>query len=237
MQPHVTTIPSRRRPLSERFWPKVLKTDTCWLWQGATQKFGYGKITSGGDRGQTLIAHRVVWEWTYGPIPNNLRVLHKCDVPQCVNPEHLWLGTQGDNMQDCVHKGRFPRLHGDAHYSSKLSTNSVIEIRQRYRDGLTQRQIAVEYGVSPTTIWQALHNVTWPDVGNPVPPELFGPMRGERNGRVRLADEQVIAIRARYTGYAAGGLTHKQLAIEYGVCEGTIQHILKGHSWRHLLAS
>jgi hypothetical protein len=92
------------RPVADRFWPKVEKTDGCWLWTGATDRRGYGKIFDGA--GKLLIASRVAHELCIGPIPDGLCVLHKCDNPPCVNPDHLFLGTFGDNTQDMLAKGR-----------------------------------------------------------------------------------------------------------------------------------
>ncbi len=91
-------------PLEQRFWPKVEKTGTCWVWQGATDSHGYGQIHEE-PRGHSQ-AHRVSWELAYGPIPEGLDVLHCCDNPPCVRPTHLFLGTQLDNNLDAINKGR-----------------------------------------------------------------------------------------------------------------------------------
>src|SRR6266567_1582450 len=94
-----------RVPPEQRFWPKVRKTSTCWLWTGMKHyKFGYGFFQVGiGDR---QLAHRISWKIHNGPIPDGLYVLHKCDTPPCVNPDHLFLGTYYDNMDDMDQKGR-----------------------------------------------------------------------------------------------------------------------------------
>jgi hypothetical protein len=92
--------------LSERLWAKVDKSEGCWLWQGATAgEDNYGYIL--GEDSKTLIrAHRAAWLVTFGPIPDGLFVLHKCDTPLCVCPDHLFLGTHLENMADRDAKGR-----------------------------------------------------------------------------------------------------------------------------------
>ncbi len=90
-------------PPSARFWQKVQKGDGCWEWQGSRNKLGYG-ITS--LRGRAIRAHRVSWEIVNGPIPDGLLVCHRCDNPACVRPDHLFLGTQIDNLRDMRTKGR-----------------------------------------------------------------------------------------------------------------------------------
>lgn len=95
------------RPLSERFWRYVVKTDGCWIWIGATASFGYGRIQrEGGKQGKADRAHRVSWLLHYGEIPLGMWVLHQCDEPSCVRPDHLFLGTHTDNMLDMAAKGR-----------------------------------------------------------------------------------------------------------------------------------
>ena len=88
--------------VSERFWAKVDKTGECWLWTGANVG-GYGHINIGG---RMVRSHRLSYEWANGPIPKGLVVCHRCDTPACVNPAHLFAGSQRDNHKDCYVKGR-----------------------------------------------------------------------------------------------------------------------------------
>ena len=97
---------AERRPLEERFWEKVDKTPTCWLFQAAVTSNGYGHFSVGGRAGGRRRAHRVAWELTFGPIPDGLFVLHRCDTRLCVNPTHLFLGTLRETTQDMWSKGR-----------------------------------------------------------------------------------------------------------------------------------
>lgn len=89
--------------LAELFWGHVQKSEGCWRWIGAHMRNGYGHM---GSRGKTYSAHRLSYELNVGPIPNGMCVLHRCDVRDCVNPEHLWLGTKSDNTRDMDKKGR-----------------------------------------------------------------------------------------------------------------------------------
>jgi hypothetical protein len=93
------------RPPEVRFWEKVEKGDGCWLWTAATNQQGYGRFSV--DRVGTLwLAHHFAWVLAYGDIPDGLWVLHHCDTPACVRPDHLWLGTVTDNVRDMIAKGR-----------------------------------------------------------------------------------------------------------------------------------
>lgn len=101
-------MPGKRTTLVDRFWSKVDKTGECWEWRGAIAKSGYGHINRG-RRGEGVIrCHRLSWELAnQRSIPDGLYVLHKCDNPKCVRPDHLFLGTPTDNMRDMAAKGRW----------------------------------------------------------------------------------------------------------------------------------
>ena len=97
-------------PMTDRFWQKVAKADGCWNWTAATFSDGYGALKR--KDGKQIKAHRYSYEIHFGDIPGNLCVCHACDNPRCVNPAHLWLGTNRENTADKTRKGRAVRLAG-----------------------------------------------------------------------------------------------------------------------------
>ena len=135
--------PRRRRPLSERFWPKVEKTDGCWLWRGTLNGYGYGRITVDGRR--VVGAHVASWLLHHDAPPPGRCVLHRCDNPRCVRPDHLFLGDRADNLLDMWGKAR-ARPHG----RTPLNDAQVQAIRADRGDGLSWRAIARAHGVSLT---------------------------------------------------------------------------------------
>lgn len=137
----------------ERFWPKVVKTDNCWIWKGCLIPGGYGQIWL---NNRMVNAHRVAWEITYGHIPERLYVLHSCDNPPCIRPNHLFLGTQAENQQDSISKGRFAR--GGKNGQAKLTISKVNEIKI---SKLSQRKLANQFHVSRRTITDILKGRSW----------------------------------------------------------------------------
>jgi len=144
-------------PLPERLWTRVDSTKNgCWPWSGNTLR-GYGRLRF---QNRDHIAHRVAWELTYGPIPDGMCVLHRCDNPPCCNPKHLFLGTQQDNIDDRDHKGRTTR--GEGVVISVLTKEDVRKIRSSYaQGGYTQKALAEIYGVDRTTVSRVIQLKTW----------------------------------------------------------------------------
>lgn len=127
----------------------------CWLWKGHKLKGGYGKL----GRAMT---HRLSYELNVGTIPFGISVLHKCDVRHCANPNHLFLGTQQDNLKDMRNKDR--QVRGEDQGLSKLTEDQVRIIRQRYRRYSHQHgtgALAREFGVAHVTIYRVVMNTRW----------------------------------------------------------------------------
>jgi hypothetical protein len=142
------------RRLGARLWPRVTRGDGCWEWTGTRGEKGYGRLTADG---RTVQAHRLAWELTNGPIPAGLHVLHRCDNPPCVRPEHLFLGSNLDNIADRHAKGRNARNRGPACGHAKLTAADVVAIRAAAAQGASNRWLAGRYGVAHQTIWCAIH--------------------------------------------------------------------------------
>lgn len=155
------------KPLEERFWKKVQKTNDCWLWTATkiTSGLPYGMI---GVNGTNKLAHRISYELTYGPIPEGMNVLHRCDNPSCVRPDHLFLGTQSDNARDMVAKGRkrggidTSNQSGEKNHCAKITAKIVKDIRTRYAQGnIFLAQLASEYGISVSHISDSVNRKKW----------------------------------------------------------------------------
>lgn len=139
----------------ERFESRIVKTESCWLWKGEVSK-RYGTFRYHGEK---YLAHRFSYEHFIGPIPDGMYVLHTCDVPSCCNPEHLFLGTNADNMADKCSKDRQSR--GESHPNAKLDPDKVREIRKLYLDGIGTRRLGDMFGVNSKTIWEIVNGENW----------------------------------------------------------------------------
>jgi DNA-binding XRE family transcriptional regulator len=155
-----------RKALTELFWRAVdiRSEDECWLWQNAIDEDGYGRANWYTVRGKRVrIAHRIAYEIFYKVEPGELQVCHKCDNPPCVNPHHLFLGTNKDNHADKKAKGRAPK--GGRNWSSAFYDKHIPEVRRlRFEEKLTNKQIAQRYGVSESTISHICTGRSWKHV-------------------------------------------------------------------------
>ena len=154
----------RRGTYEDRFWARVKKGRKCWEWQGRCENDGYARIKRKGG-GKQVFVHRLSWELANGSIPIGLSVLHKCDNRKCVRPSHLFLGTNTDNMQDMLKKGRANKARGERHGNAKLVEGDVRRIRKLYGAGTTLREIAVEYGVTEMSVSRIVRRLRWAHVG------------------------------------------------------------------------
>lgn len=165
--------PNYLESVKSRLMSKVSKTDSCWNWTGCIHyRNGYGKTSF---KGRSIYTHQVSFLVYKGEIPEGLEVCHSCDNRVCLNPSHLWLGTQLDNMNDMRVKGRAAsgdnsgaRKHpekiprGESHGSSKLTEIQVCEIREKFSEGrTTQRELSRQYGVHFSAISAIILRKKW----------------------------------------------------------------------------
>ena len=152
------------KPLLPRFLAKfkINGQTGCWEWTAGTFRDGYGAFGLGGRAGGNKRAHRVSYEFHYGPIPDDMLVCHRCDNRICVNPEHLFLGTSADNLADMTTKGRRARVGhpGASNPSAKLTADDAAAIRSA--TSLHWRELAKRYGVGKTTIYGIRSGRLWP---------------------------------------------------------------------------
>ncbi len=146
------------RPLAERFWEKVdvRGADECWPWLASKKQGGYGRISD--ERGHPQLSHRVSYALTVSPIPDGNVVCHRCDNPRCVNPAHLFLGTQADNLRDMRSKGRGNPPRGVEHPKARLTEALAQQIR---RDSRSHRQLARAFGIGKSTVGMIKAGDTW----------------------------------------------------------------------------
>lgn len=149
--------------MEQRFMSKVYVTEGCWFWLGRINSGGYGVFDMPGHDGLPRLAHRISYEIFCGLVPLGFCILHSCDTPPCVNPKHLWIGTQGENIHDMDRKGR--RVCGAAYGSSaffaKLHETQIPSIRNRLKAGQSASSIAKSLGLHHSTILDIRSGKTW----------------------------------------------------------------------------
>lgn len=144
----------------KRFFQKVRKTNKCWLWCGAIRnKDGYGAIAFSG---KTRMAHRVSYAIHFEVLPVDKIVCHTCDNPICVNPKHLYLGTDADNWRDCQERGREVHPQGECHGKAILTASDVKFIFECYKPRKVPKKVFAElFGVSVSCISHIIRGRNW----------------------------------------------------------------------------
>lgn len=195
----------------EKFFSNMRKSKCgCWIWISTKIKRGYGRMTIAG---RAILAHRISWVIHNGAVPDGLFVLHDCpngDNPSCVNPKHLWLGTQADNSKDMERKGRGNHPSGDNHGLRLHPERAARGDRNGARTHPESRQRGDAH-------FARRH------------PELI--CRGSRIGSSKLKESQVKTIRMRY---ASGEESQQAIANDFGVSQSMVSDIIHRTAWAHV---
>lgn len=147
---------------AERFWQKVDKSGKCWEWTATTskQRLGYGRFW---DNGTLVCAHRYSYELENGPVPDGFLVLHRCDNSLCVRPDHLYLGTQFDNMHDMKRRGRERKAYGSDNKSTKLNPE-IVRVVRKLAGRITYNEIGELWGISKGHVGHIVRGDIWSHV-------------------------------------------------------------------------
>jgi hypothetical protein len=217
----------------ERFYAKVSKTPTergCLEWLSRC-RLGYGMFKIGG---KYMRAHRIAWELARSDIPAGMRVCHHCDNRSCVNVEHLFLGTDADNLRDMREKGRDstpPIFNGEQNHKAKVTNEQALEMRSEKFVGWKRSEIARHFGISAVMVGNILRHKNWRHLdGDEHFPVQHGRARGEKSGMAKLTEAQVLEIRSgKFSGW-----TYSEIAAHFGVSRGLIGHIIRRKIWTHI---
>lgn len=224
----------------QRFLSKVnvCSEDECWEWTAFLDKRGYGHFWY---NGRMIHAPRISW-WLYkGEFPHGLFVCHVCDNPSCVNPRHLFVGTNRDNVMDCISKGRHTfqtqpeTLESGRGHNKVLTEELVSQIRATCAAGeSTLYEWSKRLGINERTVAAAAHGDTWKYVQEPVVARRSrADMRGSKHPNSKLNEDDVRAIK----NSVAAGVPKTEIAMSYGINDTTVRDIVKGRIWRQVLAS
>jgi len=211
-----------------RFFSKVDKTDTCWVWKASIRgNSGYGAFKI---NGKVKSAHRVSWEiYNEKKIPDGLLVCHKCNNRLCVNPEHLYVGTYVDNTRDAIRDGvrdHYKYVYGKKVGTAKLSEDNILEVVRLYEKGLSHKEIAKKLKVDRSTIGDVLRGRTWKHIDR----KIFKHYSKKKSKCPKLLEEEVLSIR----DLAKKGVSTRQLANKFNVSYSTIYDIIHYRTWKNI---
>lgn len=216
----------------ERFWSKVDKKgdDECWGWLGTIDREGYGNLAINlpDGRNTTRKAHRIMWSIYNEEIPKSMVVMHICDNPPCCNPKHLKLGTQPENVQDCVDKNRRAPQNCDNNSSRTLNSIQVLEIKRLYETGeYSALNLSKKFGVSPSTINYIIKGKSWKEITK----EIKIPENKKNMVKSILSDEDVISIKnlLRTTN-----LSYKKIGKQYNITGSEVSLIARNKIWKNI---
>lgn len=162
-------MPCGPRSLEDRLFEKrTILENGCWIWGGVTNNMGYGITSVVGlpRNNRTRLVHRIAAVlWKGIDLASTVKVLHRCDTPLCFNPDHLFLGTQAENLSDCMTKGRARRAQGERCATSKLTAEQVLEIRRiKQTTGASNKSIGKQFGIGKNQTGMIVRGLSWRSV-------------------------------------------------------------------------
>lgn len=202
------------RTLSRRLWSRIRKggADECWPWIPCNGRNKYGMISK---EGKNRHSHRVAYELHFGPFPQHLDVLHKCDYKPCCNPNHLYLGTDLDNARDRAERGRNCQAKGEKHWNASLSEEQVVEIRTLFSSGsVSMTTLGKRFGIARPQVARIVYGFSWTNAGGPV-------SIPKRKALSPDSVREIMLLRAI-------GMTHTEIASKIGCNQSTVSLVLAG---------
>ena len=214
------------KTIEDKYWDRVVKADDCWQWTGARDKQGYGRLSPA--VGVFLRAHRFSWELHNGPVPEGLLVCHRCDNPECTNPNHLFLGSPQDNMDDKVRKGRWKGCASERMSEivrarkrpvKELLGANLSKVLALRNEGKTLTEIGAVFGCDKGSVRRVLeaHNLYERIKPGPRTPHNV------RSAAVRAQTEEILAM-------SANGVSFTAIASKLGTGRRLIAKIVRDHN-------
>lgn len=229
-QAELNIAPERRNVLIDRVLSRIsVDANGCFNWTRHKTEGGYGQLSFGKYPNSFLVAaHRLSYELFRGHVPRALCVCHKCDNRACVNPAHLFLGTNQDNMRDASQKRRL--AHGERQHMAVLTESKVREMVDEYNSGISHKKLAKKYGITKSAAMCAIQGTTWRHVERPAAVQRIGGTHGEQHPQAKLTAEKVRDMRSR----RENGESLEVLAKRFGVKISCVSTVCRGGTWKHV---
>jgi hypothetical protein len=203
--------------------------DDCWLWLGSIKNKGYGQFWYSHKQ---RLSHKIAYILAKGPIPENLHILHSCDNPPCCNPNHLFVGTNLENVRQKQERNRV--IKGSAVAVSRITEDDALAIRIRYASGgVTQAELGREYGIDDSVVSDIVRGTAWAHIGGPRTSDgrSVNVARGERRTTSKVTADTVRDMRSMYDS----GESVKSIMVRFGMSRQQTADIVRRKAWTHVV--